>query len=198
MDATIQTIVLASDNRNKLTELQTLLVDKLTVIPQSEFNVVAAKETGLSFVENSIIKARNASRQTGLAAIADDSGLQVDFLKGSPGIHSARYAGDDATDRDNVRKLLSDMENASAWQRTASFHCAIVMLKQPDDATPIICQASWKGSILFHPKGSNGFGYDPLFYLEEHGCTAAELASEVKNRISHRAQALIKLLDSLS
>ncbi|MDP6417729.1 MAG: RdgB/HAM1 family non-canonical purine NTP pyrophosphatase, partial [Gammaproteobacteria bacterium] len=157
-----------------------------------------APETGLTFVENSIIKARNASLQTGLAAVADDSGLQVDFLDGSPGIHSARYAGDDATDQDNKSKLLSEMAHAADSQRKASFHCAIVMLRWPHDPTPIICQASWAGSILSHPKGSNGFGYDPLFYVAEYGCSAAELAPEVKNRISHRAQALAKLLDALS
>lgn len=191
-------VVLASNNRNKLFELQNLLTGELTVMPQSELNVTAADETGLTFVENAIIKARNAALQTGLPAIADDSGLQVDYLNGSPGIRSARFAGEDATDQDNNRRLLLELENASAVERKASFHCAIVLMQRADDATPIICQGSWDGSIGLHPKGSNGFGYDPLFYLVSHHCTAAELAPEIKNRISHRAQALFKLLDSLT
>ncbi|HJN52132.1 MAG: RdgB/HAM1 family non-canonical purine NTP pyrophosphatase [Pseudomonadales bacterium] len=194
----LERVVLASNNLNKLTELRALLADRLAVIPQSEFNVKEAEETGLTFVENSLIKARNASLQTGLPAVADDSGLQVDFLDGAPGIHSARYAGGDATDQDNRRKLILEMASAPAAQRTARFHCAIVMLRRPDDATPIICEASWDGSILSHPKGSNGFGYDPLFLVAEFGCSAAELAPEVKNRISHRGQALTKLLDRVS
>lgn len=190
-------VVLASNNRNKLFELQNLLTGKLTVIPQSEFNVTVAEETGLTFVENAIIKARNASLQTGLPAIADDSGLQVDYLNGSPGIRSARYAGEDATDQDNIRKLLLDLKHASVPERAATFHCAIALMQQVDDATPIICQGSWVGNILFQPTGSNGFGYDPLFYLENHHCSAAELPAETKNRISHRAMALNQLLDSL-
>ena len=191
-------IVLASNNRNKLRELQSLLAGTMTVAPQSEFEVAEADESGHTFVENAIIKARNASVQTGLPSIADDSGLQVDFLDGAPGIHSARYAGDDATDQDNNRKLLRNLASASAAQREARFHCSIVMMKGPDDATPIICQGCWHGSILYEPKGANGFGYDPLFYLKDQGCSAAELAPEVKNRISHRATALIRLIEAMS
>jgi len=190
-------IVLASNNRKKLAELQNLLHDKLTVILQADLDVESVQETGLTFIENAILKARNASLLTGLPAVADDSGLEVDFLNGSPGIYSARYAGDDATDQLNINKLLLDLESASSSQRTARFRCAIVMMERPDDATPIICQGSWEGSILLRPKGSNGFGYDPIFYLKDYDCSAAELAPETKNQISHRAQALTKLLDFL-
>jgi XTP/dITP diphosphohydrolase len=191
-------IVLASSNRNKLKELQSLLAGRITVVPQSEFEVTEADETGLTFVENAIIKARNACLQTGLPSIADDSGLQVDFLDGAPGIRSARYAGDGATDEDNNRKLLRNLAGASAAERAARFHCTIVMMKRPDDATPIICQGRWHGSILDEPRGANGFGYDPLFYLKDQSCSAAELAPEIKNRISHRAMALVKLIEAMS
>ncbi len=188
-------IVLASGNCGKVREFNELLAGlDLEVVPQSEFNVPEAEETGLSFVENAILKARNAAQHTGLPAVADDSGLEVDALKGEPGIHSARYAGPGATDRQNLEKLLAALKDAPDAERTARFQCVIVFLRHALDPTPIICQGTWEGSILREPRGANGFGYDPVFHVPTHGCSAAELPSEVKNRLSHRGQALAKLL----
>jgi XTP/dITP diphosphohydrolase len=170
---------------------------KVEVISQSRFNVPEVAETGLSFVENAIIKARHAARHTGLAAIADDSGLEVDALGGQPGIYSARYAGLGASDQENLEKLLEDLKEASEEQRRARYQCLIVYMRHWQDPTPLICQGTWEGCIISTPQGSGGFGYDPIFYLPNHCCTAAELTAEEKNRLSHRGKALRALLAAL-
>lgn len=187
-------LVLASDNPGKAREIACLLSDlPLEVRSQREYGVPAAKETGLSFVENAILKARQACRYTGLPAIADDSGLEVDALDGAPGIYSARYAGPKATDEENLRKLLDVLKEIPEPERTARFQCAIVYLRHADDPMPVVCQGTWEGRILFAPRGENGFGYDPIFWVPTHGCSAAELDPETKNQISHRGQALRRL-----
>lgn len=191
------TLVLASSNAGKLAELRSILADTgLSVRPQGDFNVVDAAETGSTFVENAIIKARNAAQVTGLPALADDSGLCVDALDGAPGVHSARYAG--ASDADNVARLLAALEDVPAERRGARFYCVLVMLRRFDDPAPIICEGAWHGSIQSESTGSNGFGYDPVFHVPEHRCSAAELDSAVKNRISHRARALNALKQQLT
>ncbi len=190
----MQTIVLASGNAGKLAELQHMLgTSERRFVTQRELDVDEPDETGLSFVENAIIKARHASAATGLPAIADDSGLEVDFLDGQPGIHSARYAGD-AGDQANNEKLLAALAGVSHGQRTARFQCLIVYMRHQTDPTPLICQGTWEGFVLDAPRGDNGFGYDPLFYVPEHDCASAELPSTTKNRISHRARAMQQLL----
>lgn len=191
-------VVLASSNPGKVREIHQLLADlELDVVPQSEFRVVDAEETGLSFVENAILKARNAALHTTLPAIADDSGIEVDYLNGAPGIYSARYAGIGAGDRANLEKLLADLADVAEAQRTARFQCLMVYLRHAHDPTPLICQGTWEGRILFAPRGDNGFGYDPVFYVPTHDCSSAELPPEVKNALSHRGQALRKLLAAL-
>lgn len=191
-------VVLASSNTGKLNEFNHLLADcGFEVLPQSAFSVPDVAETGRTFVENAIIKARNASHYAGLPAIADDSGLEVDILKGAPGIYSARFSGEEATDQKNNAKLLDLLKNVSEEQRTARFQCVLVYLRHPDDPTPLICQGSWEGRILTEPRGDNGFGYDPLFLVPEHNCASAELPKEVKNRISHRGKAMANLLEAL-
>lgn len=185
-----QKIVLASSNAGKIAELQSLLKNSpFEIIPQDELNISAAEETGLTFVENALIKARHAAKHSGLPAIADDSGLAVEALNGRPGIYSARYAKTDAA---AIEKLLGEMQGQT--NRKASFCCAIVMLKSADDPLPLICQGLWQGEILLKPEGSAGFGYDPVFYVPSHGCSAASLDFKEKNRISHRAQALAQLM----
>ncbi|MGK2913362.1 MAG: RdgB/HAM1 family non-canonical purine NTP pyrophosphatase [Porticoccaceae bacterium] len=192
-------VVLATANVGKVEEFQALLAGRqLRVVPQSQFNITAIEETGLSFVENAILKARHAARYSGLPAIADDSGLEVDFLNGAPGIHSARFAGDNASDDRNNQRLLRLLQDASAEERTARFQCLLVFLRHDRDPTPIICQGTWEGRILFAPHGDQGFGYDPLFYLPACDCTAAELPAEQKNRLSHRGQAMAALLRALA
>jgi XTP/dITP diphosphohydrolase len=191
-------VVIASGNPGKLAEFSDLLGPwDCEAMPQSAFDVVPAEETGASFVENALLKANAASHQADLPAIADDSGLQVDALDGAPGIYSARFAGADATDADNNRKLLAALAGVPEAQRTARYHCALVYLRHWQDPNPIICQASWEGRILESPAGDGGFGYDPLFYSPEHGCTAAQLDRATKNRISHRGRALAALLAAL-
>jgi XTP/dITP diphosphohydrolase len=188
-------IVLASSNRGKLAELRDLLAAlPFTIVSQSQFGVAAAEETGPTFVENAIIKARHAAAHTGLAAIADDSGLEVDVLHGAPGVYSARFAGTGATDVMNNTKLLSALAGIPDEAREARFVCVVVYMRHADDPMPIICSGIWKGHILKEPQGNYGFGYDPLFYVPTHGCAAAELPSHIKNRISHRAQALRRLV----
>ena len=192
-------VVLASNNQGKLRELQqTLAPLKLALISQSEFTFPEAVEDGLSFVENAIIKARHAAKLTGLPALADDSGLEIDALQGEPGIYSARYAGTDldraANDAANNRLVLDKLSTVQESQRSARFHCVIALLRFPDDPMPLICQGSWEGRILFEEKGSNGFGYDSIFYVPTHDCTSAELAPQIKNSLSHRAQAIQDLL----
>ncbi len=191
-------IVLASGNPGKVREINELLAGHdIEVVPQSEFGVPEAEETGLTFVENAILKARNAARHTGLPAIADDSGLEVDALRGAPGIYSARYAGPGASDEDNLRKLLTELEGVPEAERTARFQCLMVYMEHAEDPTPLIFQGTWEGRILTEPRGENGFGYDPVFFVPEHGCSAAELAPEQKNALSHRGQALRKLVAAL-
>ena len=190
------TVVLASGNRGKLAELGNLLADMgITLRSQAEFDVIEADETGLSFIENAILKARNAARQTGFAALADDSGLSVDALGGAPGIYSARYAGEHAQDADNNAKLLNALKNET--KRRAQFHCALAFVRHADDPAPIVAEGLWHGDILSAPRGSNGFGYDPLFYIADLNLSSAELSKEQKNKLSHRALALSQLLPRL-
>lgn len=192
-------IVLASNNAGKVREINQLLEQaRIEVVPQSTFNIPDALEDGLSFVENAIKKARHASSLSGLPAIADDSGIEVDALDGAPGIYSARFAGAVATDRDNLQKLLRRMEAIPEGQRGARFQCLMVYMRHGEDPTPLICQGTWEGSILFEPRGDNGFGYDPVFFVPGHDCSAAELPPELKNSLSHRGKALQQLLQALS
>ena len=192
-------IVLASNNAGKVREFNQLLTEQqIQVVPQREFGVQEIEETGLTFVENAILKARNASRHSGLPAIADDSGIEVDALHGAPGIYSARFAGIGCSDRDNNRKLLQELLGVPEVKRDARFQCLMVYLRHTDDPTPIICQGTWEGRILLQPQGENGFGYDPLFFVPGENCSSAQLDPERKNRLSHRGQALRKLLAALS
>ena len=194
-----QRIVLATGNRGKVKEFSELLADReIVVVPQSDFGVPDAEETGLTFVENAIIKARHASGLTGLPAIADDSGLEVDALAGAPGIYSARFAGADASDDDNNRKLLALLKDVPESNRSARFQCLLVYLRHAKDPTPLICQGTWEGRIAFDTQGKNGFGYDPLFVVAEKNCRSAELMKDEKNAISHRGKAIQLLLNSLS
>lgn len=192
-------LVLATGNQKKVKELAAMLADiKIQVIPQSEFAVPDADETGTTFVENAIIKARHAARLTGLPAVADDSGLEVDLLHGSPGVYSARFAGDKASDRENIDKLLTELNGAPDYLKSARFWCVLVYMRHADDPTPIICQASWEGLILDAPRGEQGFGYDPVFFVPDEDCSAAQMPAELKNRLSHRGQALAKLKAALA
>ena len=192
-------IVLASNNAGKVREINQLLAEQqITVVPQKEYDIPEAEETGLTFVENAILKARNAAAHSGCAAIADDSGLEVDALRGAPGIYSARYAGAGCSDADNNRKLLDALKGLPDEQRTARFQCVMVYMRHAEDPTPIICQGTWEGVILSEPQGDNGFGYDPVFLVPGEGCSSAELPPATKNRLSHRGQALQKLLGELS
>lgn len=192
-------LVLASGNKGKLAELQHMLADSgIEVVSQSAFDTPEADETGLTFVENAIIKARNACVYSHLPAIADDSGLEVDALNGQPGIYSARYAGPGATDADNNTKLLDALSGLPEAERTARFQCVVVLMRHAEDPTPLICQGSWEGRILEQPSGTNGFGYDPLFFVPERGCSSAELDKADKNQISHRGQAMAQLITRLS
>jgi XTP/dITP diphosphohydrolase len=192
-------IVLASSNKGKVREINQLLAQqRIEVVPQADFGIGDAEETGLSFVENAILKARNAARHSGLPAIADDSGIEVDALNGAPGIYSARYAGEGASDEENLLKLLQALRDTPEEERSARFQCLMVYLRHAEDPTPIICQGTWEGRILFEPRGDNGFGYDPVFYVPTHDRSAAELDAETKNGLSHRGQALRKLLEALS
>ncbi|WP_299490405.1 RdgB/HAM1 family non-canonical purine NTP pyrophosphatase [uncultured Shewanella sp.] len=189
-------IVLASGNKGKLKEFSQLMQHYgVEVLAQSQFQVSEVAETGTTFVENAIIKARHAAKATGLAAIADDSGIEVDVLQGAPGIYSARYSGENATETKNVDKLLKALTHCD--KRTARFQCVLVYLRHAADPSPIICQAQWEGSIGFQPKGDNGHGYDPIFIPNEHECTAAELNSEEKNKLSHRGKALTLLITEM-
>ena len=191
-------IVLASGNAGKVREINQILSGlDIEVLPQSEFSVPEAEETGLTFVENAILKARNAAGHTGLPAIADDSGLEVDALHGAPGIYSARFAGPGATDADNNHKLLEALHGVPQNLRSARFQCLMVYLRHAEDPTPLICQGTWNGRILETPQGDNGFGYDPLFHVPTHDCSAAELPAAEKNRLSHRGQALRALVEAL-
>ncbi|ALP41001.1 HAM1 protein [Aeromonas schubertii] len=187
-------LVLATGNQKKVKELAAMLADlDIQVVPQSEFAVSEVAETGTTFVENAIIKARHAAKVTGLPAVADDSGLEVDLLQGRPGVYSARFAGDQASDRENIDKLLAELSGVPADLRTARFWCVLVFMRHENDPTPLICQASWEGLITEELRGQNGFGYDPVFFVPGEGCTSAELPAERKNQLSHRGQALARL-----
>ena len=194
----MQKVVLASNNKGKVRELGQMLSGiGMEVLSQSEFDAGEVEETGLTFVENAILKARHAARVSGLPAIGDDSGLEVDALKGAPGIYSARFAGAGASDDDNLQKLLAELKNVPDEQRTARFQCLLVYMRHADDPTPLICQGTWEGIITREPQGNNGFGYDPVFYVPTHQCTSAQLTPEQKNQLSHRGQALKQLLTNL-
>ncbi len=195
----MQELVLASGNPGKLKEFQQLLADcGYQVRSQGEFGLDSAEETGLTFVENAILKARHASARTGRPALADDSGLSVDALEGRPGIYSARYAGPEATDADNNAHLLQALEGIPEAERGACYHCVLVLMRHAEDPTPVIAQGQWRGRIRTEPKGEGGFGYDPLFQVLERQCSAAELSKEEKGRISHRAIATRALMASLT
>jgi XTP/dITP diphosphohydrolase len=185
-------VVLASGNPGKINEIQTILAEHPIVL-QSAFNVVECDETGTTFVENAILKARNASLHCNLPAIADDSGLVVDALFGAPGVISARYAGMGASDQDNVDKLLNELKDVPKHLRSARFICVIVYMEHANDPCPVIAQGVWEGIILEHAIGENGFGYDPVFWVPEQNCSSAELTASVKNSLSHRGQALRQL-----
>jgi XTP/dITP diphosphohydrolase len=191
-------VVLATGNKGKVKELARMLscLD-FEVLPQSEFDVTEVAETGTTFVENAIIKARHAAKQTGLPAIADDSGLAVHALSGEPGVYSARYSGDQATDLSNITKLLDAMAGIPIEKRQAKFLCVLVFMRHADDPTPIICQGEWCGEIATEQQGENGFGYDPVFWVKEQNCSSAQLSPEHKNTLSHRGKALKLLLTQL-
>ena len=193
-----QKIILASNNPGKLNEIQAML-DPLQyqLVAQSDLQIEEIAETGTTFVENAIIKARHAARESGCCALADDSGIEVDALRGAPGVHSARYAGDHACDASNNEKLLAALEGMPDHQRGARFHCVIVYMRFALDPVPILCRGTWEGRILHKAMGDNGFGYDPLFYVPTHECSSAQLDPMEKNRISHRGQALQKLIRAL-
>lgn len=187
----MQKLVLASHNPGKVNEIQSLLADfPVDIVPQSHWSISDVPETGLTFVENAIIKARHVCHHTQLPAIADDSGLEVASLKGKPGIYSARFAGETASDSDNIAKLLGVMHNIPQSERQACYRCVIVLLRHESDPMPVICQGSWQGEITTAPVGEYGFGYDPVFYDAAQGCTAAQMIPELKNKLSHRAIAL--------
>jgi len=191
-------IVLASNNKKKVAELNDMLLGlNFKVMPQSDFLVESVPETGSTFVENAIIKARHAARITGLPALADDSGLEVDALHGAPGVYSGRFAGDDASDEDNLNKLLDELNGIPPIMRSARYWCVLAFMRHADDPTPILCQASWEGQIITEPKGENGFGYDPVFFVPDTGCTAAQLPPLIKNQSSHRAKALKEMIEKL-
>ncbi|NBA98666.1 RdgB/HAM1 family non-canonical purine NTP pyrophosphatase [Pseudomonas sp. R5(2019)] len=191
-----QQIVLASHNAGKLKELQAMLGDTIQLRSIGEFSLVEPEETGLSFVENAILKARNAARISGLPALADDSGLAVDFLAGAPGIYSARYA-DGQGDAANNAKLLDVLKDVPQEQRTAQFVCVLALVRHADDPLPILCEGLWHGRILTQASGAHGFGYDPLFWVPERDCSSAELSPAEKNQLSHRARAMALLRQRL-
>ena len=191
-------VLLASNNPGKIREIRSILAEHdLAVLPQSEFGISDADETGLTFIENALIKARHAASFSGLPAIADDSGLEVDVLGGAPGVHSARYSGLGATDASNNEKLLAALAGVPLANRTARFRCVMVYLRHAADPSPVIAQGVWSGLILEEARGSSGFGYDPLFYVPEYQRASAELDADLKNRISHRSQALRSLASAL-
>ncbi|MEP1447540.1 MAG: XTP/dITP diphosphatase [Paraglaciecola sp.] len=194
----VNKVVLATGNQGKVKELARMLTDlAIEVVPQSEFSVSDVAETGTTFIENAIIKARHAAKETGLPAIADDSGLAVDVLGGAPGVYSARYSGEHASDQSNIIKLLEVMSTVPKDKRQAKFLCVLVFMRHADDPTPIICQGEWLGEITTEQHGENGFGYDPIFWVAEQNCSSAQLSAEQKNALSHRGRALKLLLAQL-
>lgn len=189
-------IVLATGNAGKLKEIRHVFSGlDMDIVAQSEFNIPEAVEDGLSFVENAIIKARHAAAHSGLPALSDDSGIEVDALNGEPGIHSARYAGDDES---NIQRLLRELAGVPEQKRTARFQCVMVYLRHANDPVPLIAQGAWEGTILETPQGAGGFGYDPVFFVSERGCSAAELTAEDKSLLSHRGKALRQMLELLA
>lgn len=193
-----QTLVIASNNPGKIAEFNDLLAPLgLVPIAQGELGVGEAEEPAVTFVENAILKARHAARITGLPALADDSGLAVDALSGQPGVRSARYAGDTASDKDNLNALLANMANVPDGQRNAQFHSVLVYLRHADDPTPLVCHGQWHGRILRQASGAGGFGYDPIFFVPERNCSAAELSRAEKGKLSHRGQALAMMTEQL-
>jgi len=194
-----QRIVLASGNKGKIAEIQAILKQQaIEVVSQSHFDVPDVEETGTTFIENAIIKARHASAISNLPAIADDSGLEVDAIEGKPGVYSARYAGLPSNDSNNTNKLLLALADVPQAQRTARFHCVMVFMAHANDPSPLIGHGVWEGEIALQPEGDNGFGYDPVFYIPEHNCMSAQLDASVKNSLSHRAQALKQLMPQIS
>ena len=192
-------VVLATGNQGKLKEIQAILAEQhWQIIPQHEFDTPEAIEDGLSFVENAIIKARNACAHTGLPAISDDSGLEVAALKGAPGIYSARFGGEQANDEDNIAKLLKELADVPDEERHARFRCVMVYMRHETDPSPVICEGSWSGTIMHERQGLNGFGYDPVFYVPTHKCSSAALSAAQKNTLSHRGIALTKLSQKLN
>jgi XTP/dITP diphosphohydrolase len=189
---TKNSLVLASGNAGKMKELKALL-PTFTLMPQTQFNVPEIAETGTTFVENAILKARHAAKISKLPAIADDSGLVIAALNDAPGIYSARFAGEKASDTENITKVLRELDGVPFEKRQAYFFCVLVLLKHENDPCPIISQGRWDGVILEQPQGKNGFGYDPIFFVPTHHCSAAQLPFDIKNSFSHRAQALEKL-----
>jgi len=195
----MKNLVLATSNRGKVTEMQPLLSDiGYSIITQAELGVSDAIEDGHTFVENALIKARHASALTGLPAIADDSGLIIDALNGAPGLISAHYAGVHGDAEGNIKKVLAELIDVPRADRTARFYSLIVMIKHAHDPQPLIAEGIWEGEILELPRGNNGFGYDPIFFVPDQQCTAAELPAEIKNHISHRGRALLKLRELLN
>ena len=190
-------LVLASGNAGKLVELRELLGDGFELHAQSEFGVSDADETGLSFIENAILKARHAAHSTGLPALADDSGICVDALRGAPGLYSARYAGEHGNASRNIDKLLEDMKDVPDDKRSAHFYCVLVLLRHADDPQPLIVEGQWNGRLLHERRGSGGHGYDPVFFDTLHGQSAAEMELDFKNQLSHRGQALASLKQRL-
>lgn len=194
----MQEIVLGSKNTGKIAEIKALLTDlPITLVSAIELNIPDVEETGKTFIDNAIIKARNAAQYSGLPAMADDSGLSIDALNGAPGVLSARYAGKAATDLDRINKVLRELSQVPDENRGAQFHCAIALVKSAEDTSPLICEGIWEGSILHKPRGEHGFGYDPIFYVPTHKCSSAELDHHVKNTISHRARALNQLRNKI-
>tara|TARA_B100000686_G_scaffold328475_1_gene388498 strand:- start:101 stop:703 length:603 start_codon:yes stop_codon:yes gene_type:complete len=192
-------IVLATNNLNKVREINELFQESIyKIIPQSEFKVTEVEETGKTFTENALIKARNAAKYTDLPVIADDSGIEVDALDGRPGIFSARYSGIGATEKDNLTKLIKDIKHIDRKNCQAKFICAMVYIAYENDPNPIIVEGIWKGYVITKPRGVNGFGYDPIFYVPEYECTSAELDRKKKNQLSHRGQAIRKLTKKLN
>lgn len=195
----MKTIVLASNNEGKLAEFnQVLTTYPIDVVPQKKFDISDAEETGTTFIENAIIKARHATQHAHLPAIADDSGLVIDALNGAPGIYSARYAGNHGDATANYERVLQKLQNVPQSQRQAHFHCTLVYMTSATDPEPIVVSAQWHGFILTEPYGTQGFGYDPIFFVPNYNCSAAELDSDIKNQISHRAQAIRLLLAQLA
>jgi len=195
----MQKIVLASNNKGKLTEFESILKGcGFEVLPQSQFKVESIEETGQTFVENAILKARHAAQISGLPAIADDSGIEVDALRGAPGIYSARFGGENSSDHENNRKLLESLQGTTGASRSARYQCVLVFMQHAEDPTPIIAQGTWEGFILESSIGDGGFGYDPLFWVPELDCSAAQLEKDKKNAISHRGKAMESMLRKLS